>query len=124
MTCLKLIQPEADFHVDLHRHRLTVFHGGLEFPGLYRFNRFLIQTQSEAAGYANISRLAVGADHQPKDAGALVFRLTGFFRVLRIGLENHPRSADAAAYMEKSTTNSAAATLTNAGPSSNTHATA
>jgi hypothetical protein len=40
----RLVQPETHFHVDLHRHWLAIFHGGLEFPLLHGFDGLLVKT--------------------------------------------------------------------------------
>ena len=39
----RLIQAETHFHVNLHRHRPAVFHGGFELPGPHCFDGLLIQ---------------------------------------------------------------------------------
>ena len=118
---INLVQPEADFHVDLHCHRLSVFHGGLKLPGLDRFDGLLVQPQAQAAGHANVSRPAIRSYHQPEHAGPLILRLAGFFRILRIGLIHNSRRADTAAYAEHSTADAATTSLTHARTGANAH---
>src|ERR1700720_2702467 len=119
-----LVQPEAYFHVDLYGDGFAVFHGRLELPGLDRLNGFLVESQAKAARHAKVTRPAVRTNHQPQNAGSLIFRLACFFRILRIGLINHSRRAHSATYPEHSAAHTAAAALTHTGPGAHTDAAA
>src|SRR5579871_5089609 len=103
---------EIDFDRDLHAHRVTIFHGRLEDPILYGFDRLFIQPHSQAAQHANLTWSAVGADDQAKSAGPLIFRLAGFFGEFRVDLVNHPRRGNSTADVEDAATNPAAFTRT------------
>ena len=65
---------------------------------------------------------AVRPYHQPEDAGSLILRLAGFFRVLRIRLIDNARRAHSAANTKHSATHAAAASLAYAGAGAHTHA--
>src|SRR5277367_6870700 len=73
-----LVQAEINFHVDLHGDWLAVFHSGLKFPVLDRFNGFLIQTQPQSARHANISGMTIRSYNQPQYTSALILRFAGF----------------------------------------------
>lgn len=117
----RLVQPKTYFDIDLHRYRLAIFHGGFELPGLNRFDGFLVKPQAQAAGYTNVSWLAIRSHDQPQNACALILRLASFFRVLGIRLVHNPWGADAAAYAKYSTADSATAALTYTRPSADTN---
>src|SRR5438874_13541838 len=51
---LKLIQPEANFYVQLHGHGLPIFLGGLKFPGADGFHGLLVQSQAQRAGFTHV----------------------------------------------------------------------
>src|SRR5207245_3198958 len=97
--------------IDLHGHRFAVFHGRFELPGLDCFNRLLIQPQAQTSCHTNISRSAIWPYDQPQNASPLVLRLTCFFRVLRIGLEDDSRGAHSTTHVEESPANSTASAL-------------
>ena len=80
------IQVKRHFDAHLHRDRLTVFTRGFEFPVLDRFDGYLVQTHTEMPNDADVSRLAIGSDHQLKEARALEFFLTCLIGILRLGL--------------------------------------
>lgn len=61
----RLVQAKIYFHVDLHRDRLAVFHGGLELPVANRFDSFLIQAHAQRSRYLDVARLAIRANDQP-----------------------------------------------------------
>src|SRR5213080_530858 len=115
-----LVEAEAHFNVDLNSDRLAVLHGGFEAPVLDGFNRLLIKTHAEIAGYANVARLAVRPDDQPQDASSLVLRFTRFFRVFRIGRINTARGRNSTTHTEYSATRATATALANAWARTNT----
>src|SRR5947199_6168857 len=43
------VEVEVHFDGDFDAHGVTVFHRGLEFPILHRFNRLFIETHTQAA---------------------------------------------------------------------------
>lgn len=59
------IEPKVNLHVDLHRHRNTVFAGGLETPATNRFDCLLIKAHSECPLNANLLRVSVRPHDEP-----------------------------------------------------------
>src|SRR5258708_1882909 len=114
-----LVKPELNFYVDRNRDRFPVFLSRVEFPLIHGLDRFLIQTQSQAAGYMDVAGPSIGADNQAKNAYTLIFGLAGFFGVFRIRGEDRLWRAHTAAYLEHAAANSAAAAFTNAGAGAN-----
>src|SRR5580704_6196252 len=121
---MKLVQPEADLDVDLHRHRLPIFHSRFKLPRLDRFDSLFVESQAQAARHTNVSRPSVRPHHQPKDASALVLRLAGFFRILRIRLIDNSRCAHSTAHAEHAAADSTTTALTHSGTCAHPHATA
>ena len=78
-----------------------------------RFGKF-IQAETDAAGHFNVPRNAVSAHDQTKNNRALIFGLTGFFRILRIGRVSSFGSANATADTKHTTADTTATAFTNA----------
>ena len=85
------IEVKRHFDVDLRRDRLTVFTRGFELPFLDCLDGYLVQTHTEMPNDADVSWLAIGSDHQLKEARALEFFLTRLVGILRLGLVGRAR---------------------------------
>src|SRR5579864_3527373 len=116
------VQPEINFHVDLHRYRLSILHGGLEFPVAHRLDGFLVQSHAQRARHLDVMRPAIRTHNQPQHAGTLIFGLARLLRVFRIRRIDRARSGHAAAYTENPAPDTAAPAWTNSRPSTRTHA--
>lgn len=59
------IEPKINLHIDLHRHRNTVFAGWLESPAPNRLNGFFIKAHAECPLNANLLRVSVRPHDEP-----------------------------------------------------------
>src|SRR5664279_657103 len=80
-----LVETEVYFHINHYWNSLSVFACGIKLPLLHGFDSFLIEAHTQRALDADLLRTPTGIHDQPQNHGALVFRLTRFFRILRIG---------------------------------------
>src|ERR1700722_732914 len=101
---------EVDFDCNLHPHRVTLFHGGLELPGLHRLNRLFVEPHPQAAQDANITGTPIGSHDQAESAYALVFGLARLFGEFRLGLVNYPRRTNTTTDVKNSASGTAAFT--------------
>ena len=69
---------EIDFDGDFEAHRMSIFHGRLEAPGLDSSNRLLIQTHAQAAQNADIGRMALSVNNHTQRANTLILGLARF----------------------------------------------
>ena len=104
----KLVETEVNFHVELYRHRLTIFLSRIELPLADGFNGLLIQAHAQRSRYTHIPRMAIRTDNKPDHAYALILSLAGLFRIFRIGLVKNPWCGYAAADIKDATPESAA----------------
>src|SRR5438552_19163982 len=77
---LKLIQPEADFYVQLHGHGLAIFLGGLKLPSEDGFHGLLVESQAQRAGYAHVVAAETGTNHAPPHPVSMFLRIQGSLR--------------------------------------------
>src|ERR1700683_366776 len=79
-----LVQLEANFDANLNIHGMTILHCRFEAPLLDCLNRLGIEPHSQTVNHANVARVTLIVDDQPKNAGSLslgVARILGIFRI-------------------------------------------
>src|SRR5436309_13950343 len=110
----RLQQPEVHFDVRSHDNRFAVLQAGLEAPLVDRFDRLLIEAQTDSLHHTQIARMSGLVDFNVENYGARVFCFAGFFRVFRIDLVQDGRLADSAADAVDAATNTATFTRSKA----------
>ena len=115
---------EVHFYVDLHRHRLSIFHGRLELPILDRLDSFFIQAETKTSRNFDVTWASIRAYDKPQNADTLIFRFARFLGIFRFGIRKDPWRAHTAAYAEDAATNSPAFTRSDARAFSGTYAAA
>src|SRR5579871_1650383 len=81
-------QMKRDRHSGWRNHRTIAHQPGLELPVRYRFFRFLVQAQSQAANHANIHRAPAGIDVDGQQHRSLLASFPRFFGIFGLFLVN------------------------------------
>src|SRR5215472_2397174 len=85
---VSLVQPENHLDVDLHSHRIAVFHGGGEAPFVHGFHGLLVEAHAKGPSHAQVAWTTIRPDDRRQDHAALEFRFPRFFRVLWLRVED------------------------------------
>jgi len=59
-----VVEPKRDFDDDFDWDRLTILGCRCKFPLIYRCNRIVVQVRSGTAGYLQVTRQSVDANHK------------------------------------------------------------
>src|ERR1035438_3764270 len=110
---LALIKAESNFNAYLHIHWPAIFHRRLKLPLFDGLNRFCVQSETESAYNANVTRSPLVIHNEPEDARTLGLCDACLFGIFRIRRSNRLRSGDSAAHLEHASANSATTAVTN-----------
>jgi len=105
---------ERDFYGRVNSHRFAVLQAGLEEPLLDRFDRFLIESQTQRLGDFRVARMAVLVNDDLQCYSTLLLRLAGFFGIFRLDFVKDRRLRNSAADAINASAKSAAGSRTSA----------
>src|SRR5260370_4508848 len=93
-----LEQAEMDFNLRSDRDGLAVLEAGVKAPLVHRFDRLLVEAQSDTLGHAHIARAAAWIDLDRQQHGTGILRFAAFFGIFGFDLVPHRRLAASAAW--------------------------
>src|SRR5215472_7353508 len=106
--CLVKGSVEVKHNLDagINGNGLAVLLARFEAPSFYGLDGLFIESKSQTSAHGNVTRNAVGSDHQAQHNRSLVLRLAGFFRIFWLGIKDHLGCGHAAADVKCPTTDS------------------
>src|SRR6202050_838841 len=114
MPSSESIEFKTNLYADLNVYRLAILHSGLKAPLLHCLNRSCVQSKSQAPYHANIPRMPLLIDNQPKHACSLRLGVAGFLGIFGIRSCNRLRSRYSSADLKYASAYSASAACTHA----------
>src|SRR6202041_3425403 len=110
---LALIKAESNFNAYLHIDWPAIFHRRLKLPLFDGLNRFCVQSETESAYNADVTRSPLVIHNEPEDARTLGLCDAWLCGKFQIRLGNRLSGVDSAAPLERASANSAATAVTN-----------